>query len=157
LFWEVGFCLLSPRFQPLIHIETIVRRGAKLLLQAALEAEVTEYLERQKYARQAAGEEFRGYRNGVGKERSLTVGSGTIKLQVPRVADVPADQEPFASQLVKPYQRRSQSLDEVFPKLFLEGLATRDFEPALRSLLGAEAPLSREYDCALESAIQGRV
>jgi transposase-like protein len=126
-------------------------------LQAALEAEVTEYLERQKYARQAAGEEFRGYRNGVGKERSLTVGSGTIKLQVPRVADVPADQEPFASQLVKPYQRRSQSLDEVFPKLFLEGLATRDFEPALRSLLGAEAPLSREYDCALESAIQGRV
>jgi transposase-like protein len=136
-------------------LETIVRRGAKVLLQAALEAEVTEYLERQKYARQAAGEEFRGYRNGVGKERSLTVGSGTIKLQVPRVADVPADQEPFASKLVKPYQRRSQSLDEVFPKLFLEGLATRDFEPALRSLLGAEAPLSPATIVRLNQQFKG--
>ena len=136
-------------------LETIVRRGAKLLLQAALEAEVTEYLERQKYARQATGEEFRGYRNGVGKERSLTVGSGTIKLQVPRVADVPVDQEPFASKLVQPYQRRSKSLDEVFPQLFLEGLATRDFEPALRSLLGAEAPLSPATIVRLNQQFKG--
>ena len=123
-------------------LETIVRRGAKLLLQSALEAEVTEYLERQKYARAAGSEELRGYRNGVGKERNLTVGSGTIQVQVPRVSDVPPGQEPFVSQVVKPYQRRSKSLDEVFPQLFLEGLATRDFEPALRSLLGAKAPLS---------------
>ena len=108
-------------------LETIVRRGAKLLLQAALEAEVSEYLERQEYGRQPTGEEFRGYRNGVGKERNLTVGSGTIQVQVPRVSDVPAGQEPFVSQLVEPYQRRSKSLDEVFPQLFLEGLATRDF------------------------------
>lgn len=149
-------------------LETIVRRGAKLLLQSALEAEVTEYLERQKHARQVAGEEFRGYRNGVGKERKLTVGSGTIKLQVPRVADVPKGQEPFESKLVQPYQRRSKSLDEVFPQLFLEGLATRDFEPALRSLLGAEAPLSpstivrlnqqfkREYEDWTKSSLSGQ-
>jgi transposase-like protein len=136
-------------------LEIIVRRGAKVLWQAALEAEVTEYLERQKYARQAAGAEFRGYRNGVGKERSLTVGSGTIKLPVPRVADVPADQEPFASQLVQPYQRRSQSLAEGFPKLFLEGLATRDFEPALRSLLGAKAPLSPRTIVRLNQQFKG--
>lgn len=136
-------------------LETIVRRGAKLLLQAALEAEVTEYLERQKYARAATGAALRGYRHGVGKERSLTVGSGTIKLQVPRVADVPKGQEPFVSRLVKPYQRRSQSLDEVFPKLFLEGLATRDFEPALRSLLGAEAPLSPSTIVRLNQQFKG--
>jgi transposase-like protein len=136
-------------------LETIVRRGAKLLLQAALEAEVTEYLERQKYARSAGGEEFRGYRNGVGKERKLTVGSGTIKLQVPRVADVPKGQEPFESKLVQPYQRRSKSLDEVFPQLFLEGLATRDFEPALRSLLGAEATLSPSTIVRLNQQFKG--
>jgi transposase-like protein len=136
-------------------LETIVRRGAKLLLQAALEAEVTEYLERQKHARQAEGTEFRGYRNGVGKERNLTVGSGTIKLQVPRVADVPAGQEPFASKLVQPYQRRSKSLDEVFPQLFLEGLATRDFEPALRSLLGAKATLSPSTIVRLNQQFKG--
>ena len=108
-------------------------------MQAALEAEVTEYLERQKYVRQPNGEEFRGNRKGVGKERKLTVGSGTIQVQVPRVSDVPADQEPFVSALVKPSQQRSESLDEGFPQLFLEGLATRDFEPALRSLWGAKA------------------
>lgn len=136
-------------------LEIIVRRGAKLLLQAALEAAVTDYLERQKHARQAAGGEFRGYRNGVGKERHLTVGSGTIKLQVPRVADVPAGQEPFASKLVQPYQRRSKSLDEVFPQLFLEGLATRDFEPALRRLLGAEATLSPSTIVRLNQQFKG--
>jgi transposase-like protein len=74
---------------------------------------------------------------------------------VPRVADVPADQEPFASKFVKPYQRRSQSLDEVFPKLFLEGLATRDFEPALRSLLGAEAPLAPSTIVRLNQQFKG--
>jgi transposase-like protein len=136
-------------------LETIVRRGAKLLLQSALEAEVTEYLERQKYARAAGGEELRGYRNGVGKERNLTIGSGTIQVQVPRVSDVPPGQEPFVSALVKPYQRRSQSLDEVFPKLFLEVLATRDFEPALRSLLGAKAPLSPSTMVRLNQPFKG--
>lgn len=54
-----------------------------------------------------------------------------------------------------PYQRRSQSLDEVFPKLFLEGLATRDFEPALRSLLGAEAPLSPSTIVRLNQQCKG--
>jgi transposase-like protein len=108
-------------------LETIVRRGAKLLLQAALEAEVTEYLERQKHARQAEGAEFRGYRNGVGKERHLTVGSGTIKLQVPRVSDVPAGQEPFASDLVQPYQRRSKSLDARLPAVVFGRLGDARF------------------------------
>lgn len=82
-------------------LETIVRRGAKLLLQAALDAEVAEYLARQKYARPGTAQDFRGYRNGRGKERCLTVGSGTIQVQVPRVSDVPKDQEPFVSQLAR--------------------------------------------------------
>lgn len=123
-------------------LEAIVRRGAKVMLQAALEQEVTEYLERRRHHRTEAGEEFRGYRNGRAKERSLTLGSGTIKLKVPRVSDIPVEQEPFESQFVKPYQRRSRTLEETFPRLFIEGLATRDFEPALRCLLGAEAALS---------------
>jgi transposase-like protein len=123
-------------------LEAIVRRGARVMLQAALEQEVAQYLERNRHQRAAEGEEFRGYRNGHAKQRTLTIGSGSIRVKVPRVSDVPKGQEPFASQLVKPYQRRSRSLGEVFPKLFVEGLATRDFEPALRCLLGAEAALS---------------
>ena len=123
-------------------LEAIVRRGARVMLEAALEHEVFEYLARSKHERVGEAEESRGYRNGYAQERTLTVGSGTIKVKLPRISDVPAGQEPFASRIVKPYQRRSRSLDEVFPKLFIEGLATRDFEPALRCLMGEEAALS---------------
>ena len=123
-------------------IEALVRRGAKVMLQAALEQEVTQYLERARHQRSEHETELRGYRNGSSKERKITIGSGTIKIKTPRVSDVPMDQAQFESQIVKPYQRRSKSLAMVFPKLFIEGLATRDFEPALRCLMGAEAALS---------------
>lgn len=123
-------------------IEALVRRGAKVMLQAALEQEVSEYLERARHQRSEGEAELRGYRNGYSNERKITIGSGTIKLKTPRVSDVPAGHEQFESRIVKPYQRRSLSLQQVFPKLFIEGLATRDFEPALRCLMGAEAALS---------------
>lgn len=108
------------------------------MLQAALEAEVSEHLQRQRYER---GEAARGYRNGYLPERTLTLGSGAVAVKVPRVSDEPAG-ERFQSKLVKPYQKRSQTVEELFPRLFIEGLATRDFEPALRALLGTESALS---------------
>ena len=123
-------------------IEALVRRGAKVMLQAALEQEVSQYLERARHQRSEPASAFRGYRNGHSQERKLSIGSGTIKIKTPRVSDVPAGQEQFESKIVKPYQRRSASLQQLFPKLFIEGLATRDFEPALRCLMGAEAALS---------------
>ena len=119
-------------------LEALARQGARQMLQAALEAEVAEHLQRQRYER---GEAARGYRNGYLPERTLTLGSGAVAVKVPRVSDEPAG-ERFQSKLVKPYQKRSQTVEELFPKLFIEGLATRDFEPALRSLLGAESALS---------------
>lgn len=123
-------------------LEALVRRGAKVMLQAALEDEVSEYLERARHQRSEHEAEFRGYRNGHSPERKITIGSGTIKIKTPRVSDVPEGQAEFESKIVKPYQRRSLSLQQLFPKLFIEGLATRDFEPALRCLMGAEAALS---------------
>lgn len=123
-------------------LEAISRQGAQRMLGVALEREVEEYLERQRYVRGGTAAEFRGYRNGYGRERQVTIGSGTIKVRAPRVSDTPAEQEPFASKILKPYQKRSQKLAELFPKLFVEGLATRDFEPALRCLLGKSAALS---------------
>ncbi len=123
-------------------LEALVRRGAKVMLHAALEQEVNEYLARARHQRSEPESEFRGYRNGHSPERNLSVGSGTIKIKTPRVSDVPEGQEQFESKIVKPYQRRSVSVQQVFPKLFIEGLATRDFEPALRCLMGEEAALS---------------
>jgi transposase-like protein len=97
-----------------------------------------EYLHRSRYKR---GEEKIGYRNGYLPERTITLGSGSLKIKAPRVSDE-AQGKHFESGIVKPYQNRSQTVSELFPKLFIEGLATRDFEPALRSLLGSESSLS---------------
>jgi transposase-like protein len=108
------------------------------MLMAALNEEVDAYLGRDRYKRV---ETFRGYRNGT-TPRRLTLGSGTVELDQPRVRDLPRGQEPFESQILRKYQRRSDTIDETFMKLFIEGLATRDFEPALRLLMGEKAPLS---------------
>lgn len=121
-------------------LEALARQGARQMLQAALEAEVTEYLQYPRYER-GDGAERRGYRNGYLPERTVTLGSGAVTVKVPRVSDEPKG-ERFQSKILKPYQKRSQTVEELFPKLFIEGLATRDFEPALRALLGTESALS---------------
>jgi len=120
------------------QIEELARAGARDMLLAALNEEVEAYLGRSRYQREGT---FRGYRNGT-TPRRLTLGSGTVTLDQPRVRDTPADQERFASKIIRKYQRRSDTIDETFMKLFIEGLATRDFEPALRLLMGEQAPLS---------------
>jgi transposase-like protein len=108
------------------------------MLARALSEEVDAYLRRGRYER---NDRHRGYRNGT-TPRQLTLGAGTIPLAVPRVRDIPGDQEPFESKILRKHQRRSDTIDATFLNLFVEGLATRDFEPALRLLVGEEAPLS---------------
>lgn len=120
------------------QLEAIAREGARQMLVSALEEERDAYLVRGRYQRSGA---YRGYRNG-GTPRRLTLGAGTVELAVPRVRDVPKGQEPFESKILRKYQRRSDTIDGTFLNLFVEGLATRDFEPALRLLVGEEAPLS---------------
>jgi transposase-like protein len=120
------------------HLEELARRGARQMLVTALQEEVETYLGRDRYQRTG---EFRGYRNGS-ISRQLTLGAGTMDLPVPRVRDVPTGQEPFESKVLRKYQRRSDTIDATFMNLFIEGLATRDFEPALRLLVGQDAPLS---------------
>ena len=120
------------------QLESLARDGAREMLMTALGEEVDAYLGRGRYER---GEGFRGYRNGSSPRR-LTLGSGTIALETPRVRDVPRRQDPFESKIIRKYQRRSDTIDETFMNLFVEGLATRDFEPSLRLLMGEQAPLS---------------
>ena len=139
------------------QLEAMAREGARRILTEAMEAEVADYLQRGRYERvrcssdeaerekpkdRSMGEAaFRGYRNGSSARR-LTMGSGTIDLRVPRVRDVPPGQAPFQSKVVRRYQRRTDHVNETFMRLFIEGLATRDFEPSLRLLMGEDAPLS---------------
>lgn len=123
---------------PQFNLERLARNAAQRIIQQALETEVSEFLERGKYAKTSA-EDFRGYRNGHHQTRTISTSFGSLEVKVPRVSD---SKKKFESNLVKKYKRRSEGLDCLFPNLFVEGLATRDFEPALRFLVGESAPLS---------------
>jgi putative transposase len=122
-------------------LEAYVREGARRMLAAALEEEVTAFLGRGRYER---GRPFRGYRNGHHPTRELTVGVAAVEVRVPRVADVPPAVAPegFQSQVVERYQRSSKGTQELFVRLYLEGLATGDFEPVFRELVGETTALS---------------
>src|SRR5438105_420386 len=122
-------------------LEAYVREGARRMLAAALEAEVATFLGRGRYER---GKPFRGYRNGYHEPRELTVGVGAVEVRVPRVADVPAQAAPegFRSAIVRRYERASQGTQQLFARLYLEGLATGDFEPVFRELVGETTALS---------------
>jgi putative transposase len=79
-------------------------------------------------------------RNGKGRTRKVTVGTGTIPVSAPRVNDRRTDQDGercrFTSRILPPYMRRSPKVAEVLPVLYLRGLSTGDFREALAALLG---------------------
>ena len=120
-------------------LEQLAREGVQRLLQAALRAEVDDFLGRGRYQR---GGEFRGYRNGHLPERSVGVGMGAVKVRQPRVSDVPEGVEPFQSELLGKWERRSRTQARLLMRLYLEGLSTGDFEPIFRALVGETAALS---------------
>jgi putative transposase len=122
-------------------LDELAREGARRMLVAALEAEVADYV-----ARFGAARDERGHaevvRNGHGRPRKVTVGAGTLEVQAPRVDDrrvVDGAKQTFRSQILPPYVRRSPKVAEVLPLLYLHGLSTGDFQPALAGLLGADA------------------
>jgi transposase-like protein len=122
-------------------LEAVVREGARRMLVAALEEEVTAFLGRRRYERGGA---FRGYRNGAHLPRQVTVGVGAVDVRVPRVADVPpaVAADGFQSQIVQKYQRASATTQRLLVRLYLEGLATGDFAPVFRELVGETTALS---------------
>ena len=119
-----------------------MREQVQQLVQRLLDQEATEVLGRQKYERVEPAEgskEPPGYRNGHGKPRRFTLPLGTIEVRRPRLRNLT---ESFESRLLPLFQRRSRVVNEMLPELYLHGLALRDFDMALRGLLGEEAPLS---------------
>ena len=111
------------------------------MLVAVLEEEVSTFLGRHRYER---GKAYRGYRNGYHPPREVTVGLGPVEVQVPRVAKVPPEVAPqgFQSQIIRRYQRASEATRRLFARLYLEGLASGDFEPVFRELVGKTTALS---------------
>jgi transposase-like protein len=119
-------------------LEEFIRLQVEAQVQCLLEAEATEHLGRARYRRRT-GASKRGYRNGLGKPRRLSLSCGTIVVRRPRLRDL---EERFESRLLPRFARQSKQLKATLPVLYLEGLALRDFDRALRGLLGDGAPLS---------------
>jgi putative transposase len=124
------------------RLDEIAREGALRMLMTALKAESDDYVKRHRGERDQAGHAL-VVRNGQARPRKLTLGVGTVELSVPRVADRRRDEQGqrqrFTSRILPPYMRRSPKVAEVLPVLYLRGLATGDFRPALESLLGEDA------------------
>src|SRR5262247_2612425 len=129
-----------------LDLDGLAREGARRMLAHALEAEVDAYL-----GANADQVDQRGHRlvvrNGHAPARTLAMGAGAVQVTRPRVDDRRVDPETggrrrFASAILPRWVRRSPKVAEVLPLLYLHGLSTGDFVPALREFFGSAAGLS---------------
>jgi len=121
------------------RLEEFLREKVREHLQDLLEQEVGEWLGREKSQRKANPKEQPGYRNGYGKTRRFTLSLGTIHIRRPRVRNL---DERMVSKVLPLFKRQTKQVRDLIPELYLHGLASGDFELALRGLLGEGAPLS---------------
>lgn len=129
-----------------LDLDEIARQGARKMLAQALEAEVEDYLQGARDERDEHGRAL-VVRNGRARSREVVCGAGAIEVRAPRVNDKRVDEEGgrrmrFRSSIVPPYVRRSPKVSEVLPLLYLHGLSTGDFAPALEEFFGSKAGLS---------------
>jgi transposase-like protein len=106
----------------------IVRHGAQMMLQSALEEEVTIYLERDYYERSPQ----KGKRNGS-KPRTVKVGDGDIRLRMPQVREAGG---PFHSKVLPPRMTLMQEMQDIIPLLYMNGISTRKVKKAVGKLVG---------------------
>jgi putative transposase len=127
-------------------IDEIVREGARRMLSAALEAEVNSYIAELADQRDSDGRRL-VVRNGYHKPRKVTTVAGAVEVKAPRVNDKRVDdatgeRKRFSSAILPPWCRKSPKISEVLPLLYLHGLSSGDFVPALEQFLGSAAGLS---------------
>jgi transposase-like protein len=123
-----------------LDLDALVREGARRMLVAALKAEVDEYVAQHVDHRDAAGHAL-VVRNGVAEPRKVTTAAGELEIQAPRVHDRREGRR-FTSSILPPWARRSPKVTEVLPVLYLRGISTKDFGPALAEFFGSDAGLS---------------
>lgn len=108
------------------------RLAAQAMLQTALEVEVAEFVGREVYERRS--EEQSAYRNGF-KRRKVSTGEGGVELFVPQTRN---GSEPFQTAILGAFQRRSETLEALIPRLYVKGLSVRDVSDTFREVLEDE-------------------
>lgn len=127
-------------------MDELVRDGARQMLAAALQAEVAAYVEQFADVLDADGHRL-VVRNGYHQRRDVATGAGAVTVTAPRVNDKRVDQETgerqrFSSKILPAWSRKSPKVAEVLPLLYLHGLSSLDFAPALEQFLGSGSGLS---------------
>jgi transposase-like protein len=119
----------------------ILRAGAQKMLADMIQQEIEDWLVQRAHLRDEQGRR-QVVRNGHLPKREITTGVGAVVVQQPRVRDRrPADQaEPFTSKILPPYLRKTKSIEELIPWLYLKGISTGDFSEALKALVGPDCP-----------------
>ena len=123
-------------------LNEILQQGAQQMLASAIENEVADYLKGHADQRDENGRRL-VVRNGYLPAREIQTGIGQVAVRQPRVNDKRVDEQGqhqrFTSKILPPYLRRTKSLDELIPWLYLRGISTGDFTEALEALLGPQA------------------
>lgn len=127
-------------------IDEIVREGARRMLAAALEAEVAAYIAAHTHEVDDQGHRL-VVRNGHAQPRQVLTSAGSIEVIAPRINDKRVDETTgqrrrFASGILPKWCRKSPKINEVLPLLYLHGLSSKDFVPALEQFLGTGSGLS---------------
>src|SRR5215469_13671855 len=127
-------------------IDQLVREGARQMLAAALRAEVAAYIGQFAGVRDEDGRRL-VVRNGSAEPRTVLTSAGAVEVTAPRVNDKRTDPESgqrmrFSSALLPPWARKTPQVSDVLPLLYLHGLSSGDFVPALGRFLGSSAGLS---------------
>jgi transposase-like protein len=118
----------------------ILRQGAQKMLAEAINAEVADWVEARRSCHDDQGHQ-QVVRNGYLPQRTITSGIGSIEVRQPRVHDrrPEAEREKFSSAILPPYLRKTKSIEELIPWLYLKGVSSGDFSEALAALVGPEA------------------
>jgi transposase-like protein len=135
-----------------IDLDELCQMAAREMLALALEAERRSHLEAHADLLDALGRRM-VVGNGYARPREVMTGAGMVEVAAPRVDDR-RDGERFRSAILPPYMRRSPKVTEVLPILYLRGLSTGDFAPALQAFFGSDAGLSASTICRLTESWQ---
>jgi putative transposase len=110
------------------------------MLAQAIDAEVAEWIDSHAHLTDERGHR-QVVRNGYLPQRTITTGVGSVDVQQPRVLDrrCQEEAEPFSSKILPPYLRKTKSVEELIPWLYLKGISTGDFSEALQALVGPRA------------------
>ncbi len=122
-------------------LTAILREGAQTLLAQAIETEVAQWIDGHAHLNDENGHRL-VVRNGRLPKREITTGVGQVEIEQPRVHDRREGEaaEKFTSKILPPYLRKTKSIEELIPWLYLKGISTGDFGEALQALLGRDVP-----------------